>query len=125
MNRDDASVLDSLPQHVLERRPQAREFGAGERAGGSIGMDAVYEECLDAVDIADSAQDRLVEQRGRDRDRATAQARPGALGIGVLGQQIGPQAIHQALVRSVVEQLAGRGADQVDGDRVTDHTQLH
>ena len=68
-----AAQFDGAAKDVDERLAQAGEFGAGEAAGLAAGANAGAEEGFVGVDVADSVEQGLVEQRGLDGGLAAAE----------------------------------------------------
>ena len=68
-----SAELDGLRQHLLQRGVQASKLIAREAARRSARTNACTEESLICVDVADAVQDRLVQQRGLDRDLAATE----------------------------------------------------
>lgn len=73
------------------------------------------EQQLGPVDVAHPRDHRLIEQGAADRDAAPLQGGERTLGVGVAAPGIRPEPPDDAGHLAVVEQLAGGGADQVDG----------
>jgi hypothetical protein len=73
------------------------------------------EQGLGPEDVTDAGDHRLVQQRRTQCAGRRLQAGPGAVGVGVLAQWVGPEASQQLGHAGVVEQLAGGRCDQVPG----------
>jgi hypothetical protein len=70
-----------LLKNVAESLAEAFELGPGETAGGAAGTDAGMEEALVGIDVADSGEQGLVEERSLDGELAAAEE-SGELGGG-------------------------------------------
>ncbi len=64
-----------------------------ELLAGEVGVDAVPEQQLGAVDVADAGEHALVHQQCGDRRPRGADALPRLLGIGIRAQRIGPEPV--------------------------------
>src|SRR5690606_3102384 len=79
----DAVVPDALAHQDHQVVPDRVPLGAGEVLAGPVGVDAVPEEHLGAVDVADARDGLLVHEERGDGRAAAADPAPGLPGVGV------------------------------------------
>ena len=124
MHRHDPTLFDALAEHRAQRVPQGVEFGAAQGCGQPFGVDAVDEQRLETVDVPHPAHELLVQQGRADGGRAPPEPLPGPVGVGVAGQQVGPEPAEDLIAAHAVDELTRGGADEVERDARPLETQL-
>jgi hypothetical protein len=115
VDRDDAPLLHPAPQPRDERRPHRVPRRTVDVARRDVGVQAVHEQDLGAVDVADPGEHRLVHERASDADAAPLERRPRALRVRVVTDRVGAEPRDDRVDLRLVEQLARGRADEVDG----------
>ena len=62
-----ATMFDAGYQSALDTRMQSRQLIGSEAGGGPQGVNPRAEQCLISVDVAQTGDDGLIEQRALDR----------------------------------------------------------
>ncbi len=109
----DPVVPHPFAHQLLQVRPEGVPLGAGEVAARAVRVDAVAEEDLGPVDVADARDDLLVHQQGGDAGAAAGDPLPGALPVLVAAQRVRAQALVYRALLGLGDQGAGGGAAQV------------
>ena len=92
----------------------ASHSAPGEVLARPVRVDAVPEEDLGAVDVADARDDLLVHEQGGDRRTGAGDPAVRGLRVGVLAERVGAEAVVYRLLLAVRDQGAGRGPAQID-----------
>jgi hypothetical protein len=109
----DAVVADALAHELGEVGPEGVPLGGRDVPAGAVRVDAVPEEDLGAVDVADARDDLLVHEQGGDRRTAAADAGVGGGRVGVRAEGVGAEAVVYRLLLGAGDQGAGGGAAEV------------
>ena len=122
---DDLAAAHADLHEGDEVGPRGVELLLGEEGAGTVRLDAVSEEQLAAVDVADSGDDLLVHQEGADRPAGLTDSHPREGGVGVAAQRIGSEPGDDVVDLDLVDDLADGGAPQVGAVLGADHPHPH
>ena len=105
--------------------PCGVELGFPDRPAGSMRVDAMAEQQLVPVDVADAGDDRLIHQQRSDWPARLGDPRPRPRRVGVAAKRVRPEPSHHIGDLRVVDQLAHGGAAQIGAVFGTDHPHPH
>ena len=105
--RTPSAMSSTRSAHIARHWPDA------QRVAGAQRVDAVPEEHLGAVDVADAGQHLLVHQQVADRARAARDPPPRQVGVGVAAQRVGPEPAEDLVAPGRADEVAQDRAAQV------------
>ncbi|BDH53427.1 hypothetical protein MTP02_44380 [Streptomyces albus] len=112
-DRVDPVVAHAFAHQRGEVVPEGVPGGAREAVAGGVRVDAVPEEDLGPVDVADARDHLLVHEQGGHGGARAGYAAPGGVGGVVGAQRVGAEAVVDGLLVLVGQEGAGGGAAQV------------
>jgi len=124
-HRDDLAATQTDLHQVHQIGPHPVELCLTDCPAGPVGINAVAEQQLAAVDVANAGDDALVHQQRPDGSARLRDSAPRPRRVGVAPQWVGAQPGQDVTHLGFVDDLAHRGAAQVGAVVGANHPHPH
>ena len=121
----DAPLAHAVTHELDQVGPHDDELLATHLTPRAVGVDARPIERLSPVDVAHACEDRLVHEQATDRGSTAVHALPCTLGVGVLADWVGADALRKRRHLVGREHFARGGPAQVGVGRLAHEPQPH